>query len=104
LASGVKHLIECHCTLKIYQGSDNHIYHKFPVYSKFDDSGKIIVKIVPCNHCQTLHKVTDICKSEIIRSGKDENLAAMTKEDIELTLTLKEKNENWKDRRRNRCN
>mgnify|MGYP003122435025 CR=1 FL=1 len=83
---GIKHLIECHCTLKIYQGSENHLYHKFPVYSKFDNKGKIIEKIVSCNHCDTLHRVEDICKSSIIPGGKDENRAAISVEDIQLQL------------------
>ena len=43
------HLIECHCTLKIYEKRKNiqeHLYHKFTVYSKLDSSGKIIEKVV----------------------------------------------------------
>lgn len=87
---GIKHLIECHCTLKIYKGDDNHLYHKFPVYSKFNnDSKKIIEKIVQCNNCQTLHKVYDICKSDIIRSGKDENKSSVSIDDISLQLPYK---------------
>tara|TARA_A100001515_G_scaffold145037_2_gene151469 strand:+ start:515 stop:1009 length:495 start_codon:yes stop_codon:yes gene_type:complete len=87
---GIKHLIECHCTLKIYKGSENHLYHKFPVYSKFDNqTNKLIEKIVPCNNCQTLHKVYDVCKSDIVKSGKDENKAAVSIEDISLQLPYK---------------
>ena len=86
---GIKHLIECHCTLKIYRGrsENDHLYHKFTVYSKIDAStGKIKEKIAQCNNCQTLHKVYDICKSDIIRGGKDTNNSAVTIEDIELQL------------------
>lgn len=83
---GVKHLIECHCTLKIYEGDDNHIYHKFPVYSKLDIHGKVIEKFSQCNHCQTIHKVYDICKSDIIRSGKDDHNSALSRDDISYQI------------------
>jgi len=86
---GIKHLIECHCTLKIYEGSDNHLYHKFPVYSKFGKNGKIVEKLAQCNHCQTIHKVYDICKSDIIRSGKDDHRTSISKEDISYQLSDK---------------
>ena len=89
---GTKHLIECHCTLKIYQGSKNHLYHKFPVYSCFDESGRIIEKISQCNNCGTLHRVLDVCKSEIIRSGKDKNVAEISKDDIACQLDVKIEN------------
>jgi hypothetical protein len=88
-APGIKHLIECHCTLKIYTGSENHLYHKFPVYSKFNDSGNIIEKFAQCNNCQTIHKVHDFCKSNIIRSGKDDHKTAISKEDIACQLSDK---------------
>ncbi len=84
---GIKHLIECHCTLKIYQKLEETIYHKFPVYSKYDkESGAIIPKIAQCNNCKTLHKVYDICKSEIVPGGKDEDRTMLTKEDIIIQL------------------
>jgi hypothetical protein len=86
---GVKHLIECHCTLKIYEGRDDHLYHKFVVYSKFDEGGRVIEKIAQCNNCRTLHKVYDICKSEIVRGGKDENKGMVDIEDISLQLSEK---------------
>jgi len=86
---GIKHLIECHCTLKIYEGGNNHLYHKFPVYSKLDKNGKITEKLAQCNHCQTIHKVYDVCKSDIIRSGKDEHKTAVSKEDISYQLSDK---------------
>jgi D-ribose pyranose/furanose isomerase RbsD len=83
---GVKHLLECHCTLKIYEVGKNNIYHKFAVYSKVDNLGRLIEKIASCNNCGTLHRVVDICKSEILRSGKDENKSAVCIEDIQLQL------------------
>jgi hypothetical protein len=86
---GLKHLIDCHCTLKIYEKNSNVIYHKFPVYTKFDENGKAIVKLAHCNNCGTIHKVIDICKSEIIRSGKDKNVSEIDIEDIALQIDTK---------------
>ena len=89
---GVKHLIECHCTLKIYEGKtgiQDHLYHKFPVYSQMSKNGKIIEKIAQCNNCNTLHRVYDYCKSELIERGKDEIISAVDKEDIKLQLSEK---------------
>ena len=87
--AGIKHIIECHCTLKIYQGEENHLYHKFPVYSKFDSKGFVVEKIVACNNCGTLHRITDICKSEILPGGKDTNKSQVDIEDIELQIPEK---------------
>ena len=70
---GIKHLIECHCVLKVYDAGEE-IFHKFPVYSKFDKDGKIISKIVKCNNCDALHKIVEICKSEIIAGGDESNM------------------------------
>ena len=86
---GIKHLVECHCTLKIYEGKKDHLYHKFPVYTVFDNNKKAIPKISQCNNCNTLHKVIDVCKSEIIRSGKDFNSTGLTIEDIKLQINNK---------------
>ncbi len=86
---GIKHLVECHCTLKIYEGRDDHLFHKFPVYSKLDNKGKIIQKLAQCNNCNTFHKVYDICKSDIIRSGKDALRSTVSLEDIKYQLPSK---------------
>jgi hypothetical protein len=93
---GIKHLIECHCTLKIYDNNEDQLYHKFPVYSKIDEKGKVIKKLAQCNHCQTIHNVYDICKSDIIRSGKDDHKTAVSKEDIACQLSNKISNILWR--------
>lgn len=81
---GIKHLISCHCTLAIYKNNQKTIFHKFPVYSKTKDD-VIVPKLVKCNNCDTLHKVYDYCKSEIVY-GKDQSGIVMTKEDLSLSL------------------
>ena len=83
---GIKHLIECHCTLKIYSKRSENLYHKFTVYSKVDNSGRIIEKLTQCNNCNTIHRVYDYCKSDILKSGKDKNNASLELEDIAIQL------------------
>ena len=83
---GIKHLLECHCVLPIYRNAaDNQIYHKFTVYSKLSKDGKVIPKIVKCNNCDTMHKVIDICKSEI-SPGKDQSEIIVSLEELGLML------------------
>ena len=86
--SGFKHLIECHCILKILKNNKNVNYHKFPVYSKFDKNKKVIPKLVKCNNCESAHWVYDICKSEL-KGGKDQTLLTITKDDLTLSMPNK---------------
>lgn len=80
---GIKHLIECFCKLKIMENSN--FNHKFPVYSKINENGKIIKKNVKCNNCEAFHEVYEIGKSNII-AGKDQSGSVLTKNDISLSL------------------
>ena len=82
---GIKHLIECHCTLKIYDRSNNLLNHKFPVYSKLNEDGSVIKKLVKCNNCDALHKIIDICRSELV-PGKDETSITSSLEEIMISL------------------
>ena len=82
---GVKHLIECHCVLPQYRGSINPIFHKFVVFSVIDDNDKVIPKIVNCNNCGSVHKVTEINRSMIVR-GKEDSKSVMSIEDIKRSL------------------
>jgi len=85
---GIKHLIQCHCYLRIYKSEEKTIYHKFPVYSKMNDYGKIISKYAQCNNCQAVHKVYEIEKSEIF-SGKDQTESLPSIEDLKYSLPQK---------------
>tara|TARA_B100000282_G_C31661265_1_gene457629 strand:- start:23 stop:496 length:474 start_codon:yes stop_codon:yes gene_type:complete len=82
---GIKHLIECHCFLTIYKKGRKMINHKFPVYSKIDDQGLIIPKLVKCNNCEAAHYVSSIGRSEL-RPGKDQTDTVMKKEDFRHDL------------------
>jgi len=61
------------------------VYHKFPVYSKLNEDGKVISKIVQCNNCNVIHKVNDLCRSEIL-GGKDELIINLSLDDLSIQL------------------
>ena len=82
---GVKHLIECHCVLRMYKGNEEVENHKFPVYSKIDKDDKIIPKFAKCNNCESLHYVYDYCRSEL-RGGKDQTSVTLSIDDIAISL------------------
>ena len=68
---GDKHLIQCHCILPQYKKMPNPIFHKFVVFSEIDADGDVIPKLVKCNNCGVIHKVTDFCRSEFIHGVED---------------------------------
>lgn len=65
-----RHLIECQCILKIFEKKTKPLYHKFAVFSLLDENGELEQKYVSCNNCGSIHRVYDVCKSEIMW-GKD---------------------------------
>jgi hypothetical protein len=82
---GIKHLVECHCYLKIFGKNEIKTNHKFPVYSKLDENDNVIPKLQNCNNCESLHYVYDICKSEL-RPGKEDVGTKLDKEDFIMML------------------
>ena len=85
-----RHLLECHCILKLFQNKSKPLYHKFPVFSVSDDDGNIENKYVKCNNCGVIHEVTDFCKSSI-KWGNDTYAGLVTtKDDIIFNFKQKE--------------
>tara|TARA_B100001123_G_scaffold437566_2_gene570077 strand:- start:21020 stop:21481 length:462 start_codon:yes stop_codon:yes gene_type:complete len=82
---GIKHIVECHCILPQYRNAKNPVYHKFIVFSIIDDSNTVVPKYAQCNNCDVVHKVHDLCKSEIV-AGRDEIRSIATIDDIKLSL------------------
>ena len=82
----VRHLIECHCVLKLFQNKSKPLYHKFPVFSVIDEEENIEQKYVSCNNCGAIHEVTDVCKSDIKWGGDMYNGLVVTKDDIVFNL------------------
>ncbi len=82
---GTKHIIECHCVLPQYRERSETVYHKFVVFSAIDKSDTVVPSFSQCNNCGTIHKVYDICKSEIV-AGKDESAAIEKINDVAISL------------------
>lgn len=85
---GQKHLIECHCSLPLYKNSKDIVYHKFVVYSKFDQNNNIVPKYAKCNNCDATHYVYELCKSEV-KPGKEDSNFILSKEDISINIPTK---------------
>lgn len=81
---GVKHLIQCHCVLPQFKNTTNPVFHKFVVFSLVDDSDTVQPKFAQCNNCGVVHKVVDLCKSEL--TSKEESRSIPTIQDIELSV------------------
>lgn len=82
----VRHLIECQCTLSIYKNRSKNVFHKFPVFSIFEENSNIVEKYVLCNNCDILHKVIEVNKSEIKWGNEGLKSLVNTKEDIKFNL------------------
>ena len=82
---GMKHIIECHCVLPQNRNESVPVYHKFIVFSEIDDSDTVVPKFVQCNNCGIVHKVIDICRSEIA-AGKEELKTINTIKDIRMSI------------------
>ncbi len=82
---GQRHLIKCRCVLPQYKGVTNPPVHQFIVFSVINDSDVVKPKYAQCNNCGIIHKVTDICVSEIL-SGKEAMSSVVKIEDIKLSL------------------
>ena len=83
---GVKHLIECHCFLKVFSQNEKQINHKFAVYSKINQNDKVIPKLVKCNNCEALHRITEVGISQLV-PGRDQTSVTVTKEDLSNNLS-----------------
>ena len=82
---GLKHLVQCHCILPQFKNRKEPYFHKFTVFSVVDDGDTVIPKYVNCNNCGILHKVYDICKSEIV-TGKEDARQELKVKDFKLSL------------------
>ena len=81
---GQKHLINCRCVLPQFKNTPNSKNHRFVVFSDvIEDVTK--QKYVQCNNCGLVHKVVDICTSEIMQ-GKESMGSIMSIEDIKVGM------------------
>lgn len=82
---GLKHLIQCHCILPQFKNSDNPVFHKFAVFSIVDDADVVQTKFAQCNNCGVIHKITDICRSELTFKEDSKSLPGI--EDIKFSIS-----------------
>jgi len=59
--------------------------HQFVVFSEINDDGTVKHKFSQCNNCGIVHKVIDICRTEIIQ-GKDAMGSILTIDDVKASL------------------
>lgn len=83
--TGIKHLIQCHCTLPQYRNRKDPVFHQFLVFSILDEEDIIVPKFVECNNCGAIHKILEIGKSEIA-VGREDLSSIMSKEDLKFNL------------------
>lgn len=82
---GQRHLVRCRCVLPQFKSSKEPPAHQFVVFSVIKDDESVVVKHSQCNNCGIIHKVVDICKSEIV-SGKEASSAVVTIDDIKGSI------------------
>lgn len=82
---GVKHLVQCHCMLPQFRNNPVPVFHKFIVFSIIDDEDQVISKVVECNNCGAVHKVSELGKSNIV-IGREDLRSVITIQDIQLSL------------------
>lgn len=84
-SSGQKHLIKCRCVLP--QLKEKAIAHQFLTFSEIEN-GDVKPKYAQCNNCGVIHRVIDICTSEIM-NGKEAMSSIIRVEDIRSSLDAK---------------
>lgn len=82
---GQRHLIACRCILPQFKGRQDPPRHQFSVFSSISEDDSVVVKYAQCNNCGLIHKVIDICKSEIMQ-GKEAMSSILSIDDIKLSL------------------
>jgi hypothetical protein len=79
-----KHMVECRCILPQFKNKKNAIFHKFVVFSTLNKEDVVEASYVNCNNCGIVHKIIDLCKSEIQENSDD--WQAINIEDIKISL------------------
>lgn len=82
---GQRHLIRCRCVLPQFKDKKDPPAHQFMVFSVIDQNDNVVTKYSQCNNCGIIHKVIDICVSEII-AGKENMSSIITVDDIKSSI------------------
>jgi hypothetical protein len=84
MVTGLQHLVTCRCVLPQYKRAEHPPRHQFVVFSVIDDD-VVRPKFVQCNNCGVIHRVTDICRSEI-KHGKEDMRSIVSIDDIKASM------------------
>jgi len=84
MASGHKHLVSCRCSLPQFKNMDDPPFHKFIVFSVIDDNENIASSYAQCNNCGVIHRITDICRSEIV--NREDLMTLPSIDDVRLGM------------------
>lgn len=82
---GQKHLVTCRCVLPQYKSLKDPPSHKFVVFSIIKENDEIVIKYAQCNNCGIIHRVTNICKSEIV-PNKDHMNSLIKLEEVKASI------------------
>lgn len=82
---GQRHLVSCRCVLPQFKGLADPPKHQFLVFSIIDKEDNVIPKHVQCNNCGLIHKVIDVCRSNIM-AGKEAMSSIIGVEEIRASL------------------
>jgi hypothetical protein len=86
MEKGFKHLVKCRCILPQFLKSSDPPVHQFLVFSIIDEETDTVKqKFVQCNNCGIIHKVVDICHSEIMQ-GKENLSSLVTIDDVKQSI------------------
>jgi len=80
----MKHLITCRCVLPQFKRTPNPPQHQFIVFSIVEEDGSFRSRFVQCNNCGIVHKVIDICRSDIV--SRETMGSLLTIDDIKAGL------------------
>jgi hypothetical protein len=78
---GLKHIVTCRCILPQFKKLNKP--HRFIVFSIIEND-IVQEKYVKCNNCDIIHKVYDICKSQIM--NRDDFPGLLSIDDIKLQI------------------
>lgn len=84
MLTGQKHIIKCRCFLQQFKRHADPPLHRFVVFSVLDDD-VVKPKLVQCNNCGLVHKVTELGRSEIMLT-KEHSAAIVTIDDLKSSL------------------
>lgn len=84
MIEGYKCLLTCRCFLPQFKNRADPPTHQFIAFVVLQDD-VAVPKIVQCNNCGVLHKIVDVCKSEI-QTGRESGATLVTIDDIKMCL------------------